>query len=255
MKKLLIILGSLAIVGSSAVTTVAYTKHDVISQKNNVSLTTKKQIDHKGNKIESKIQEFEDWHNNLTIAQQQEAYQNYMSALIIDENNLFLGINIDKLDKDLFSNNILKQLQSQNYYKSMDKIDVSLYLNDSQIVKQQLTNRIFDGWQVWTEAKWYWFGWWKLCFNDQASKDIANFFGSTNSDAIGATGDILEAASKAVANISSLLSKIFSWSPVFLGVVIAFLQANAWIFEKNNDGNGIWIGFFGIIPYMGWGSN
>ncbi len=134
--------------------------------------------------------------------------------------NLFIDANFEKTIQKMYENKMLVLNE-----------EVKFVFTDFKVQ--------FEKTGVWVEKHWYWFGYWKLHLDHQSSISM-NY--------------ILDAASSGT-DIAYAISGWFPISGVILAAFSVFSFANSLIFNLYDHGKGVWIGWFIVIPDMGWDSN
>ncbi len=156
-------------------------------------------------------------------------------------------------NQHIINNDIYNLLVSKNYITTInsevndDKLDsINIKNNklnfngddDSNVMaNKNLDNNTSD---IWVISHWYWFGYWKLCFNEDISKILEKMFDD---------GDNAATISYYIAEL-----KDFKSVPILgqiLNILSDFLYGFETIFDSD-EGAGIYIGFWILVPcYIG----
>ncbi|WP_338969371.1 hypothetical protein [Spiroplasma endosymbiont of Labia minor] len=165
-------------------------------------------------------------------------------SLFFKNNKVYININRLKqynLNDDIFS--ILKSDYFKNKLNEIFNLNLITFSNNIfYIVKPNEFNSFSEKnsfGNFWKVEHWYWFGWWRLHFDEQATKNIASIldFSSNSTD------------------VGQAIGNMFPKIGITLTIFGIFCVANSFIFSLVDKGNGVWIGFWTLIPDVGWGAN
>ncbi|MDQ7982828.1 MAG: hypothetical protein REH79_01235 [Spiroplasma sp.] len=168
---------------------------------------------------------------------------NLINSITLINNQII--INYQNLNRELYSKEIYQWILNPNYLEAL-KIQYQLNLisfnEKKHIVFNDQVNLAPTTKEVWTEARWYWFGWWKLCLSHTAVAKILKIIGGVPGSTV------------AVKSIGKYLAKWITTPTLFAFASIIVINYFVLLSYSNNI-KGCWIGILWWTPGFGWGSN
>lgn len=178
---------------------------------------------------------FQKFWNSKTQKEKEIIENNFFESL--ESNEKIINVNVSKLKSNLFTNEIMEILEKV----SISNISIETMRDKCRSAEhaEEIKDNNTDKFRVHAQAFWWTYisGAWHLDFNHYASNLI--WSGGENAE-----------------SLAEILQDALADTPFAIALipVCAFLLAESKIFEDNDKGNGVYIGFWFADPDVsGWG--
>lgn len=231
MKTLLLSLGLITTITTVANSAISVkTSTDIINSTNNLSNYKEK---------EYKTELVETMNLKISNANEEEIKQLILDSLFLLNNQVHINTKLFDDLQDYQMKALFSDIKFENAIQEMYQNKMLIINDQGKFIFIDFNNIQPQIAGVWAVSHWYWFGWWKLVFDHSTSVSMTY---------------LLDTLSGAM-DLAEVIADWYPWSAVMLALFSAFCFANSLIFDSYDHGKGVWIGWYIVVPDMGWGSN